>query len=139
MFQPFVDVTFGGVLLGTNCNNGNLGNACGALTAVNLPAQLPTVPPGVTIIALAAHPNATASHSVNSFAPTAGGGFDIKFSITCVFCALSRQSHLSPGREYSCQFAYCGNNDSQANFRPLCANGFLMGREILKCATRDIR
>ncbi len=41
MFQPFVDVTFGGILLGVNCNNGNLGNACGALSAVSLPSALP--------------------------------------------------------------------------------------------------
>ncbi len=122
MFQPFVDVTFGGVLLGTNCNNGNLGNACGALTAVNLPSQLPTVPPGVTII-VPHNPNATGV-TENSFALTAGGGFDIKLS-NHVAIRLVQADYLYARFGNGCQFAYCGNNDSQANFRLL--SGMVFG------------
>jgi opacity protein-like surface antigen len=125
MFQPFVDVTFGGILLGVNCNNGNLGNACGGLPTVPVVTPLATqvtLPSGVTVI-VPRNPNATGI-TQNSFALTAGTGFDIKFS-NHVALRLVQADYLFSRFGNSCQIAYCGNNNSQANFRLL--SGMVFG------------
>ena len=122
MFQPFVDVTFGGILLGVNCNNGNLGNACGGLPTVPVPTPLSTVPPGVTVI-VPKNPNATGI-TENSFALTAGAGFDLKLS-NHIAVRVVQADYLFTRFGNSCQIAYCGNNNSQASFRLL--SGMVFG------------
>ncbi len=124
-FQPFFDVNFGGERLGVGCNSGNLGNACGGLTAGNLPTQpivLPPAPsqpiaqpPSGTVIVIPRNPNAT-GFSRNAFAMTVGGGVDVKFNKRLAW-RLFQAEYLYTRFGHECEFAVCSADGSQNSFR----------------------
>ncbi len=108
--QPFLEVNFGGERIGVSCNNGDAGNACGAITPVQ---PLPTVNGAVIIVPR--NPNAT-SASKNAFALTAGGGIDIKVNHKFAI-RLVQAEYLYTRFGNDCQFAVCNNNNGQNSFR----------------------
>ncbi len=115
-YQPFFEINFGGEWVAVDCNNGNVGNACGSLTASQLPSLVrgTSVQPYAVIVTV---PNLYATGvSDNAFAMTVGGGMDIKlnkrFSIRIV-----QAEYLYTRFANSCQFAVCSDNNNQNSFR----------------------
>jgi opacity protein-like surface antigen len=106
--QPFLEVNFGVEHVDVRCNNGNAGNACGSLSAVQ---PLPT--DAVVIVPI--NPNAT-SYGQNAFALTVGGGLNIKFNKK-IALRLVQAEYLYTRFGNDCQFAVCSNNNSQNSFR----------------------
>ena len=106
--QPFLEVNFGLEHVRVKCNNGNAGNACGSITAVQ---PLPTDDAVIVV----ANPNAT-SYGQNAFALTAGGGLDIKFNKKFAL-RLVQAEYLYTRFGNDCQFAVCSNNNGQNSFR----------------------
>jgi opacity protein-like surface antigen len=111
-FQPFFELNFGGERVSVSCRNGNAGNACGSITAGQLPTQLPSGPGNLVTVV---NPNAT-SFAKNAFAMTVGGGFDIKLNKKFAI-RLVQAEYLYTRFGNSCEFAYCSNNNSQNSFR----------------------
>ncbi len=108
--QPFFEVNFGGERLSVSCNNGDAGNACGAIS----PTQpLPTA--NGTVIIVPRNPNAT-SASKNAFALTVGGGVDVKLNKKFAL-RLFQAEYLYTRFGNDCQFAICSNNNGQNSFR----------------------
>jgi outer membrane protein OmpA-like peptidoglycan-associated protein/opacity protein-like surface antigen len=107
-FQPFFEVNFGGESLNVGCRNGNAGNACGSITAVQ---PLPTS----TVVVVPVNPNAT-SVTKSAFAMTAGGGFDIRVSKKFAI-RLVQAEYLYTRFGNACDFAVCSDNRSQNSFR----------------------
>jgi opacity protein-like surface antigen len=112
-FQPFFDLNFGGERIGLSCNQGNAGNACGAIAPGQVPSQLPTNPNLIVIVPR--NPNAT-SFSKNAFALTVGGGLDIKFNKKFAL-RLVQAEYLYTRFGNDCQLAYCSDNNNQNSFR----------------------
>lgn len=106
--QPFLETNFGFEHIRVKCNNGNAGNACGAISAVQ---PLPTD----TTIIVVGNPDAT-SASKNAFALTVGGGLDIKFNRKFAL-RLVQAEYLYTRFGNDCQFAVCNNNNGQNSFR----------------------
>jgi opacity protein-like surface antigen len=107
-FQPFFELNFGGETVKVSCRNGNAGNACGSVTAVQ---PLPTS----TTIVVVTNPNAT-SISRSAFAMTVGGGFDIKLNKKFAI-RLVQAEYLYTRFGNACNFAVCSDNRSQNSFR----------------------
>lgn len=118
--RPFAELNVGAVRVGVGCNTGNVGNACGALNASNLPGGLPTLPPGVVLppgVTIVVPRNPTASGaSYNAFAMTVGGGFDIKFNKTFAWRVVQAE-YLYSRVGNGCRFAYCTGNNGQNSVR----------------------
>jgi opacity protein-like surface antigen len=110
-FHPFFELNFGGERVSIKCNNGNAGNACGAIAPGNVPSQLPS---GETIIVVT-NPGAT-SFSRNAFAMTVGGGFDIQLNKK-IAIRLVQAEYLYTRFGNDCQFAVCNDNNNQNSFR----------------------
>jgi opacity protein-like surface antigen len=106
--QPFFEINFGGERIGVSCNNGNAGNACGSISAVQ---PLPTADAVVVIT----NPTAT-SASRNAFAMTVGGGFDIKVNRKFAI-RLVQAEYLYTRFGNDCAFAVCNDDRSQNSFR----------------------
>jgi outer membrane protein OmpA-like peptidoglycan-associated protein/opacity protein-like surface antigen len=106
--QPFIETNFGIEHIRVKCNNGNAGNACGSLSAVQ---PLPTD----DAVLVLANPYAT-SYGKNAFALTAGGGIDIKFNKKFAL-RLVQAEYLYTRFGNDCQFAVCSNNNGQNSFR----------------------
>ena len=106
--QPFLETNFGFEHIRVKCNNGNAGNACGSISAVQ---PLPT---DDTVI-IVTNPDATA-YGKNAFALTAGGGLDIKFNKKFAL-RLVQAEYLYTRFGNDCQFAVCSNNNGQNSFR----------------------
>lgn len=105
--HPFFEVNFGVENLKVSCNNGNFGNACGGVTAVQ---PLPTA---TTVVVI--NPNRT-SASKAAFAMTVGGGFDIALNKK-IALRLVQAEYLYTRFGNDCPLAYCSNNNSQNSFR----------------------
>jgi opacity protein-like surface antigen len=101
--HPFFDLNFGGVRAAVSCNNGNLGNNCGATG--------PVVTPPIVI----PNPNATEVSKV-AFGLSVGGGVDVQLSKR-VALRLVQAEYLYTRFGNDCQFAVCSNNNSQNSFR----------------------
>ena len=106
--QPFLETNFGFEHIRVKCNNGDLGNACGSVVAVQ---PLPTD----TTVIVVSNPNDT-SVGKNAFALTAGGGLDIKFNKKFAL-RLVQAEYLYTRFGNDCQFAVCSNNNGQNSFR----------------------
>jgi opacity protein-like surface antigen len=106
--QPFLETNFGIEHIRVKCNNGNLGNACGSVTAVQ---PLPTD----TTVIIVTNPNDT-SVGKSAFALTVGGGLDIKFNRKFAL-RLVQAEYLYTRFGNDCQFAVCSNNNGQNSFR----------------------
>jgi opacity protein-like surface antigen len=112
--QPFGELNFGGERVSISCKNGNAGNACGSVTAVQpLPTDVTTSTGAVIVIP--SNPNAT-SFSKNAFAMTVGGGFDIKLNKKFAI-RLVQAEYLYTRFGNDCPLAYCSQNNSQNSFR----------------------
>jgi opacity protein-like surface antigen len=109
-FQPFFEINFGGERVSLKCNQGNAGNACNSLVAVQ-----PLPPPSGTVIIVPRNPNAT-SFSKNAFAMTVGGGADIKINRKFAL-RLVQAEYLYTRFGNDCPLAYCSNNNNQNSFR----------------------
>ena len=106
--QPFLETNFGVEHVRVRCNNGNAGNACGSITAVQ---PLPTD----DVVIIPVNPNAT-SYGTSAFALTVGGGLDIKFNKKFAL-RLVQAEYLYTRFGNDCQFAVCSNNNGQNSFR----------------------
>jgi opacity protein-like surface antigen len=106
--QPFLETNFGIEHIRVKCNNGDAGNACGSISAVQ---PLPTD----TTVIIVTNPNAT-SYGKSVFALTAGGGLDIKFNKKFAL-RLVQAEYLYTRFGNDCQFAVCSNNNGQNSFR----------------------
>jgi opacity protein-like surface antigen len=103
-FQPFLEVSVGGMRVAITCINGNLGNACNGL----VPSQLATLP-------IVFNPTAT-TFSKNAFALAAGGGFDIKLN-NKIAIRLVQVEYLYSRFGNQCAFPICSLNNNQNSFR----------------------
>jgi opacity protein-like surface antigen len=104
--HPFTELNFGAVRVKAKCDTGNLGNACGSLTA----SQLPT---GTVVVVT--NPTANSASKV-AFGMTVGGGFDVQLNKKFAL-RLVQAEYLYTRFGNDCQFAICSNNNSQNSFR----------------------